>query len=125
MSLFKETKTANIRYSAEQKAHGNPSYSTLRAIAAGFRQDQGQFEGNPDPKLLFFTDPSSLNDVKGAKSKVWQLLNVAPERPWWPLKSAGGANKPVYNYRCFRLRRMTQGSGAGRIGLCKISRRDK
>lgn len=107
-----------------QKAHGNPSLHTLETIAAGFAQTATEYQaelaangGIANPKLLFFSDPDSLDDIviEGLtyKSNTWQLLN----RDFKPNTNVQ-IGKPIYNYKCFMLRKqIKKRTGAGRIIL--------
>lgn len=60
------------------------------------------------PKLLFFSDPTCLEDVKYTVKKVkrWgashvhRLLHTSTYRPHTDTLSG----RDIYNYRCFRLR---------------------
>ncbi|KAF5622679.1 uncharacterized protein FTJAE_10802 [Fusarium tjaetaba] len=99
--------------SGQQKKHGNPSLTTLRAIAQGFEKDQDDYDPSEIPAFLFFSDPGSLDPVTvkiggievKTKSNVWHLLNTAAERPWVPDPTRPDPDRDVYNYRCFRLRK--------------------
>jgi hypothetical protein len=94
--------------SARQTFAGSPSLSVLEAIAKGSPSDPAAM-----PRLLFFSNPTSLNQVNSVDSNVKQLLNGK----YKPNTTGPG---PILNYRCYRLRKNATDTDAERRSAGRI-----